>query len=340
MHPYNLLANAVILYLNGKAHTVDNTHPNYALVRQSIKDKKWAGLEDLVNIPKAIVKASRGLVDAINGEVRYNGNAVNSYLASRIIELMSQGFDVQPWDNFMDKLYRNPSKTAVDELYLFLEQAKLPICPDGDFLAYKYVNKNYKDCHSGKFDNSVGQKPTMPRNEVDDNRNRTCSAGLHFCSKGYLPQTTQEGSYRIMIVKVNPADVVSIPSDHNNEKARTWTYEVVGELDEDYSIMDMEAQAVLSPPRNTAQINTNKAKVHRALEDKIVSYINRHKRDCIIVDCDITVRQVAHALKVTNADIVANAGGKFFIYNASSLGSPALSNKRVKTKAKYKTEGL
>jgi hypothetical protein len=33
-----------------------------------------------------------------------------------------------------------------------------------------------------------------------------------------------------MLVKINPADVVSIPSDYNNAKGRTWKYEVVGEV--------------------------------------------------------------------------------------------------------------
>jgi hypothetical protein len=33
-----------------------------------------------------------------------------------------------------------------------------------------------------------------------------------------------------MIVKINPADVVSIPSDYDNTKGRTWRYEVVGEI--------------------------------------------------------------------------------------------------------------
>jgi hypothetical protein len=32
-----------------------------------------------------------------------------------------------------------------------------------------------------------------------------------------------------MILKINPADVVSIPSDYNNTKGRTCRYEVVGE---------------------------------------------------------------------------------------------------------------
>jgi hypothetical protein len=33
-----------------------------------------------------------------------------------------------------------------------------------------------------------------------------------------------------VIVKINPADVVSIPADYNDAKGRTWRYVVVGEM--------------------------------------------------------------------------------------------------------------
>jgi hypothetical protein len=38
-----------------------------------------------------------------------------------------------------------------------------------------------------------------------------------------------ENGDKIVIVKINPADVVSVPSDCNYEKLRTCRYEVVGE---------------------------------------------------------------------------------------------------------------
>ena len=68
---------------------------------------------------------------------------------------------------------------------------------------------------------------TMERNAVDDDKDRTCSSGLHFCSKDYLGHF---GGERIMILKINPRDVVSIPSDYNDSKGRACRYEVIGEL--------------------------------------------------------------------------------------------------------------
>lgn len=340
-YPFNLLKNAVIIFIKGQPHTVDSSHPNYGYVLDAIKKKEWDGIEELVSIPKAIVKASQGLVAVLDGVVTYKGRPVKSHLASRIIELLGQGFDISPWTKFMDKLHSNPDSYSVEQLYPFLERAKLPITPDGDFLAYKYVNSDYLDCHTHTMDNSPGKVVELPREQCDNNPNNHCSAGLHFCAKEYLPHTGSGVVHgqRIVIVKVNPRDVVSVPNDHNFQKARACRYVVVGELGEDYSIADMEAKAVLPPPRDLRQINTLKGVKMgvRALEGKIVGYINRHRQEC--VDCDITVRQVAKAVKITNAEVVANAGNKFFIYKAKGK-APALSDQRVGVKKAFKKEGL
>jgi hypothetical protein len=144
----------------------------------------------------------------------------------------------------------NPSFRAVSELYDFLEASQLPITEDGCFLAYKRIRSDYTDVHSGSFDNSIGQVVSMPRNEVDEDKDRTCSAGLHFCSRAYLPHFCGD---RIVVLKINPADVVAIPSDYNNAKGRACRYEVIQELEaqepaelEGHSTTDSELAGVLA----------------------------------------------------------------------------------------------
>jgi hypothetical protein len=83
----------------------------------------------------------------------------------------------------------------------------------------------------------------MERHEVDDNKDRTCSSGLHFCSKDYL---NSFGGERVVIVKINPRDVVSIPSDYNDTKGRACRYEVVGEIDADKAPESAFTQSVQS----------------------------------------------------------------------------------------------
>ena len=97
-------------------------------------------------------------------------------------------------------------------------------------MAYKAVRSDFKDIHSGTFDNSVGQTVSMPRNAVDDDKNRTCSAGLHFCSFEYLPHFAHANGH-VVLVKINPRDVVAIPADYNDTKGRTCRYEVTGEYE-------------------------------------------------------------------------------------------------------------
>lgn len=153
-------------------------------------------------------------------------------IVSRIMKMKEQGVSSKPLGNFIANLYSNPSSTAVQELYGFIEACELPITEDGCFIAYKIVKSSYLDIYSGKMDNSVGKVLQMPRNMVDDKRENTCSHGLHFCSKEYLNHygSSSRNDDRCMLVKINPADVVSIPSDYNNAKGRTWKYEVVGEV--------------------------------------------------------------------------------------------------------------
>ena len=80
--------------------------------------------------------------------------------------------------------------------------------------------------HTGKFNNAVGQTLVMSRNLVDPNRNVTCSSGFHVCSKDYI-EGFRSGDDKLVMVKVNPADVVSIPADHHDQKMRV-TDNVVG----------------------------------------------------------------------------------------------------------------
>jgi len=154
--------------------------------------------------------------------------------ALEILSFMRDGLPHEPLLNFFKNLMENPSKRAVDELYDFLEAGELPITEDGHFLAFKNVRSNYLDIHSGKFDNSVGKVCEMPRNGVDEDKERTCSYGLHFCSIKYLPHFTDTDGGKTMIVKINPKDVVAIPADYNNTKGRTCRYEVVAEYKDDW----------------------------------------------------------------------------------------------------------
>lgn len=223
----------VIVIIDNKTHTVNrNTVPAacYDDIVAAVKAGDYAKIEELVDVEKSINNFGNGKITLTDGVIHYEGRQMNCALSKRVLNMIREKANVNALVAFMDNLLSNPSKRAIDELYGFLENNSLPITPDGCILAYKAVNKDYKDIHSGSFDNRIGAKPTMHRNMVDDNCNRTCSTGLHFASLDYARGfRTHDG--HLMIVKVNPRDVVSIPIDYNHQKARCCAYEVVGEHD-------------------------------------------------------------------------------------------------------------
>jgi len=133
----------------------------------------------------------------------------------------------KPLVKFLGKLMDNPSRRSVDELYTFLEHKNMPITAEGNFLAYKGVNNDFTDNYSGKFDNSVGQVLKMRRNGVCDDANLGCSSGFHAGSYDYAKGYASGGG-NLMVVEINPADVVSVPHDCECQKLRTSEYKVVG----------------------------------------------------------------------------------------------------------------
>ena len=210
-------------------------------------------MPDIIEPKKVVLNYGQGNV-TIKGETLYwKGKELNTGLSVRMITMLQEGFPVEPMVNFMENLYSNPSHRAVTELYGFLEKNNLPITPDGHFLAYKKVREDFLDCHSATMDNSVGQVVEMERHDVNDNKDETCSTGLHFCGMSYLAHF---GGARTVIVKINPADVVSIPTDYNDAKGRACRYEVIGELNvspEDAFTKPVQETAVGSQPvRRTA----------------------------------------------------------------------------------------
>lgn len=176
--------------------------------------------------------AKSGGVFTVKDGVAYVGdNRVNDFLTKQFFSIKDAGMDTLPWEKFVANVYDNPSETAREELFQFLEKSNLPITPDGCFLAYKKVKADYTDCYTGKIDNSIGAEiPRMDRDKCDPDRNNTCSTGYHFCSYTYLQHFW--GAH-IMVVKVNPRDVTAIPIDYNRAKGRCCYYEIVAELDVD-----------------------------------------------------------------------------------------------------------
>lgn len=226
--------NMVTIIVDGRTFQADRSNPNWDKLVSLPVTCTASEVETLLDVTISLRAAiiHHGNVSIENGQVTFAGVPVHGALTIRILKMVSEGIDVSPWIRFMENVMANPLGMAKYELYEFIEKSDLPITSDGHFLAYKIVRENYFDIYTGMFDNSVGQVLTMNRASVDADRTRTCSVGLHFCSKNYLGNYGSASGSRVMIVKINPADVVSIPTDYDFAKGRTWRYEVVAEMPE------------------------------------------------------------------------------------------------------------
>jgi hypothetical protein len=220
----------ITLIFSEDTAVIDNSNPKFAEILQLCKDGKYAEAAALATIKDQINQTFDGDIRVVGGEVIYDGKPLHNVMCERILDIMREGLDATGLVKFLENLMQNPSYTAVQELYLFLEANQIPITEDGHFLAWKKIRNNWKDIHSNSVDYSVGATPSMKRNEVDPDRDRTCSNGLHCAGWGYLPHFGSNGdSDRIVIVKVNPADVIAVPNDYNNAKMRVCRMEVLRE---------------------------------------------------------------------------------------------------------------
>jgi len=237
--PYVIKTNgSVTLYLKNECLTVAPDHPNYNKIIDSIKAGDFNKIENLVNVAKAVSQYTGNRVKIENGQILYGGFVVHNTLTDRIIKMMSEGFKFDHMVKFLENLMQNPSARGVSETYWFLENYGLPITDDGCFLAYKAVRSDYTDIYSGKFLNSVGSVVSMPRNMVDDNYGIDCSKGLHVGALDYVVgyghfvkgEVRSANGNRLLIVKVNPKDVVSVPKYEGHTKMRVCEYTVASEI--------------------------------------------------------------------------------------------------------------
>jgi hypothetical protein len=216
----------ITLILDGNSYLIDRTHPNYSAIKDALVIQDADSLISLVDIPKAISSYAKGKVEVIDGEVLYDGKTLHNTLTERILALMNEGFPFEGMLKFLENLMENPSYRAVNEFYEFLDHKGLPITEDGHALMYKGIREDWTDKKTGTIDNSIGQSPEMPRNQVDDNREHHCASGFHGGCLEYVRGYCTE---RVIIIKVNPRDIVSVPSDHDAQKVRFCKYEVLRE---------------------------------------------------------------------------------------------------------------
>lgn len=246
-------------FANGDVAVWSVTNPEMPHILELCKKAKWGEIETLNNINKAIMNSKNVVVE--KDTIKIDGVSVsntNTPIMKFIKILQEKGVvdsEINRIKPFLENMFKNPFIDAVHEIYDYCKAMDFEITDDGCFLAYKKVRKDLGSVYdNGKTKHKIGEYTEVK--VYDTERTNVCSNGLHFCSKSYLQYYPGEV---IIIVKVNPMDVVSIPVDYNFAKGRCRKYLVVGILsdknktlkDVDESTLDKSVGTIL---RNESRI--------------------------------------------------------------------------------------
>ncbi|MEK9698229.1 MAG: hypothetical protein VW270_20845, partial [Candidatus Poseidoniales archaeon] len=229
--------------LGGQPFMFDHTHPQYAALIECVHTEDADQFVELINTGHQIEDWSEGDFEFRDGFLYFEDEQVASQPTSRVIEMIQQGFPHKPMLNYLTNLYDNVSERAVQESYTWSSHKGLPITDDGMMVGYKGVRphagdtikvKNGElkdgdlvDIYTGKtFRNNVGDVCTMKRRQVCDDHTKGCDTGLHVGTYEYACNWAGNAGV-VVLVKFNPKDIVSVPSDCECQKMRVSEYEVM-----------------------------------------------------------------------------------------------------------------
>lgn len=252
---------------DGQIINIAKGEPFFSEIRELAKERKWDEIQELSSKKKIISVFSNGNITITDDMTLLYRESVeiDGLLAKRVISMFNEGFDLVPMCRFMENLMLNPSENSKKELYNFLEKGNHPITEDGYFLAYKVVGNDYYDKYSHIFLNTVGENIQMNRADVNSDSSVTCSTGLHVCSRSYISAYRDVVSDHVMVVKVNPRDVVSVPKDYNDAKMRCCEYTVIGEL-----VGDDHIEGLVTKDVKKKTITNLKAPKKKDIDNKVI----------------------------------------------------------------------
>ncbi len=247
-------AGSVVVIFDTGQMPIPVENPMYQKVVDALDEHRYDDVPALVDLASKIKKMSNGQFYVVDGVVMIDNEKLPEALSKRLISFADADLPCDALVQFWENLKENPSAASVEQLYGFLEHNGIPITEDGCFIAYKAVTRNNDgslvDSYTRTISNDIGKVVTMDREKVDSNPNQTCSCGLHVAAYRYAKFSY--GGDVMLEVKVNPRDVVAVPTDYNNEKMRTCQYEVVkeceGEIDRPlYEAPDADVDDLYDP---------------------------------------------------------------------------------------------
>lgn len=212
----------VIVFADASPLPISSVHPLFERIRTALRSGAEDALNTLLDEAKRIKQYSDGVFWVKDGVVMIGDRTLPDALSKRLMTFVDSNISdgTTALVNFWSNLVQNPNPESVKDLYAFLEHRGIPITQDGHFMAYKRVDSNFKDFHTGKLDYGIGKSVSMRREDCDSDRNSHCSRGLHVAAYGYARDFYSGGQGNLIECKVNPRDVVAVPLDASGEKMR------------------------------------------------------------------------------------------------------------------------
>lgn len=279
--PYIVQDDGITVFVDKKPHHVKASSPKYNKVKEALKNKEWDKVESLISYGTAIKTFSQGKMKLDKGVVTYDGKQLPNELSARIVKMVDESMELDPLINFVERLQTNPSFNSVQQTYKFLEKNMLPLTDDGHILAYKVVTFARENDKNGKFKrgdlvdrysqsmrNNIGDIVEMDRNEVDDDPNNLCSFGLHGGAESYYSGLGQSPYNVMVVIKIDPKDVVAVPKYHHDGKFRCCRYEVISYFGNNGD-KKLEDEIVVSKDKETTSFDSKvdtRGQVQNALD--------------------------------------------------------------------------
>lgn len=329
----------ITFFTNNRPVRVNRTDEKYAravAIFDLPENEQDAALDklinDKVNLPNSTADAVNAGFTIDGSTVTYQGEALPQVLANKVLALIEQNLPINLFVKFWDNLRQNPSFTAIRELYNFLEYKELPLTEDGCFLAYKGIQQDGwsvqgnpetrvirgKVNDRGQIYNGIGDIIEIERQDVCDDRSIGCAPGIHVGSLSYA----KGWASKVVVVKINPKDVVSVPSDCSCQKCRCSQYEVLSSFDNEIvaPVVDNNLQPVVDE-KVTQILADEKAKADAAVGNfqDIVNRVKIYLKRKFNEDFDfVTVRQIQNSFspsypaKAVILEALTHAGYAFF----------------------------
>jgi hypothetical protein len=274
--------------------------PNFTATLAAIFRGDATAAIEFASVTERLKRQLEGKVEVSHGQVLWAGKPLHNALTSRILEFVEFKIPFHFMTKFLEKVLANECPRALSELYPFLENKGMPITEDGCFLGYKVVqlsdDGHYYDKYSGTVINDVGTKVARERVAgIEDWGTYDCSntyfhvGNLHYA--GPEGHYNSKGNDRVVIVKVDPRDVISV--SESASKLVTVAYEVVSDFERVFTEPLVNTSGVTITPALEEAVEEFAEDFESAGEDYLMSKDDEETEDYLMAEDDAQAKALA-----------------------------------------------